>query len=81
MTDDMCAVPYRNEEHYINMTEHDAITNVMNEQMIEKRVEENEADSRNYRLIKTVRNMIDIAGFDLIGRIEVMDRKTGRIYR
>jgi len=39
------------------------------------------ADARNNRLIKIIKSIIDIAGFDLIARIEVRDRKTGRVYR
>ena len=39
------------------------------------------ADQRCQRLIKTLKTILDLAGFDLLARIEVRDRKTGRIYR
>lgn len=40
-----------------------------------------EADARCTQLIKTLKSTIDLAGFDLIARIEVRDRNTGRTYR
>lgn len=72
----MCAdkVPLRNAEGYLDLTAHDAITNVMNEKR-------DEADYRHWRLIKTLTNLIDLMGYDLLSRIEVRDRKSGRTYR
>ena len=69
-------VPIRNDEGYLDLTAHDAIVNVMNEQ---KRMDE--PDYRHYRLIKTLLNLIDLMGYDLLSRIEVRDRKSGRVYR
>lgn len=66
-----------NPDGYVDSTAHNALNNVLREQQIEF----DEADIRNTRLIKTVRNMIDLAGFELLNRIEVKDRKTGRNYR
>lgn len=39
-----------------------------------------EADDRAKQLIYLVRKLIDIAGFDLLNRIELNDRRTGRKY-
>lgn len=36
---------------------------------------------KTQRLIKTLKNMIDLAGYDLMARIEIKDRRTGRVYR
>lgn len=76
MSDEM-RVPLRNTEGYMDLTAHDALTNVMRD----KQLELDEADLRCNRLIKSIKTLIDLAGFDLIARVEVKDRKTGRNYR
>jgi len=70
-------IPIRNSEGYMDPTTHDALTNVMREQQMAA----DDADARNSRLIKVIKSIIDIAGFDLIARIELRDRKSGRVYR
>lgn len=43
--------------------------------------EENEQQKRVTALIGVLKYIIDAAGFDLLARIEIRDRKTGREYR
>lgn len=43
--------------------------------------EENEQQKRVSALIGVLKYIIDAAGFDLLARIEIRDRKTGREYR
>ena len=43
--------------------------------------EENEQQKRVTALIGVLKYIIDAAGFDLLERIEIRDRKTGREYR
>lgn len=43
--------------------------------------EESEQQKRVTALIAVLKYIIDAAGFDLLSRIEVRDRKTGREYR
>lgn len=74
MNDD--GVPIRNPEGYLDLTAHDALTNVMREQ-----ARRDEPDQRHYRMIKTILNLIDLMGYDLLNRIEVRDRDSGRTYR
>ncbi len=76
MSDDT-RLPLRNAEGYMDTTAHDALTNVMRD----KQAELDAADLRCNRLIKSIKTLIDLAGFDLTGRVEMKDRKTGRIYR
>lgn len=38
-------------------------------------------EARTTRLIKALKSLIDLAEYDLVARIEVRDRKTGRIFR
>ena len=66
-------IPTHNPEGYADPTAHDALTPMQEQQ--------DAADQRCQRLIKTLKTILDLAGFDLLARIEVRDRKTGRIYR
>ena len=43
--------------------------------------EENERQRRVTALVGVLKYIIDAAGFDLLARIELRDRKTGREYR
>lgn len=63
----------KNAEGYNDPTAHGAITKVMRE--------ENEQQRRLNALIGSLKTFIDLAGYDLLNRIEVRDRKTGREYR
>lgn len=40
-----------------------------------------ELERRTSSLIKAIKINIDLAGYDLVARIEVRDRKTGRVFR
>ena len=62
----------KNHEGYVDTTPHEALSNVE---------ERDEPDTRHYRLIKSLRNIIDLMDYDLMGRIEVRDRRSGRTYR
>ena len=54
-------------------TAYAALTTVQAEQDAEQ--------ERVNRLIRALKTAIDLAGFDLLARIEIRDRETGRIYR
>lgn len=69
----MCAIPRKNPEGYNDPTAYEALSSVQREQ--------DEQEQRVNQLIKTLKNTIDLAGFDLLARIEVRDRSTGRCYR
>lgn len=73
-------IPVRNPEGYLDLTAHDALTKVMRDSAGQPFVRD-EPDQRHYRLIKTLLNMIDLMDYDLLCRIEVKDRRSGRIYR
>lgn len=59
----------RNGSGYYDPTAYKAITNV-----------ENEGD-RFYKLLDTIFNMCDLAGFHLEGRIVLKDKETGKVWR
>lgn len=43
--------------------------------------EESEQQRRISELVKVLKGLIDFAGFDLIARIELRDKRTGKEYR
>lgn len=43
--------------------------------------EENEAERKNKDLIHTFRLLADMAGFEIVGRITIKHKKTGRVFR
>ena len=63
-----------NDEGYSDPTAETAIGHVMNEQ--KKRRSDQEI-----KTIKTLQNVAHLAGFDIVGRIELREHKSGRIYR
>ncbi len=65
--------PLRNAEGYMDTTAHKALNRMQ--------TDAEEADLRANRLIKIIKNLVDLAGFDLTERIVITDRKTGRIYK
>ena len=66
-------IPKRNNEAYIDPTAYAALQKTLNET--------NDRDARVQRLIKSLKEIIDQSGYDLLNRIELKDRKTGRYYR
>lgn len=66
-------IPKRNIEGYIDPTAYAALQKTLSER--------EDRDARVQRLIKSLKEIIDQSGYDLLNRIELKDRKTGRYYR
>ena len=65
-------IPIKNPEGYPDTTAHDALTRVA--------IAEQRANERHRKLVLAVLSTIDLAGFTLTNRLELMDRKTGKRY-
>ena len=63
----------RNAEGYLDVTAYLGTKSVIQE--------ENEAERKNKDLIHTFRPLADMAGFEIVGRITIKHKKTGRIFR
>ena len=63
----------KNIEGYADPTAVTAIKNVSRK--------ESEADKRVYDLIKVLKSIIHVAGFELTERVQLKDKETGREYR
>lgn len=42
---------------------------------------ENDLEKRVHILVKAIKSIIDVSGFTLVGRIQIKDEKTGRIFK
>ena len=62
--------PRYNSSHCLDLTAYEAINNVDRENK--------ERDELAKKVIKTIQNVAHLAGFDIVGRITLMDRKTGK---
>jgi hypothetical protein len=63
-----------NNEGYSDPTADTVIGHVTNEQR-KRRIDQ------ETKTIKTLQNVAHLAGFDIVGRIELREHKSGRIYR
>ena len=68
---------YKNKEGYTDPTEGEAIGTVVKEE----RKEERERNAAVTTLITMLKQIISLAGFELVGRIVLKDKVTGKEYR
>lgn len=66
-------IPVKNIEGYANPTAYAAMSAVQREQ--------DDAEMRVQNFIRAIKTIIDQSGYDLMARIELRDRLTGREYR
>lgn len=64
--------PRRNASGCMDLTAYEAIRNVERDA---------ESEARFKKLLSTIFSICELAGFHLEGRIEVRDKKTGKIWR
>lgn len=65
--------PWENGEGYHDPTAYDALKILADRQDEDRR--------RVSAAVHTVRCVLDLAGFELINRMELQDKRTGRVYR
>lgn len=65
-------IPYRNPEGYADPTAYNALNTVQQAQ--------DDTDLRVQSFIRALKTLIDQSGYDLLARIRLCDRKTGRKY-
>lgn len=65
--------PWQNGEGYADPTAYEGLKPIIQEEV--------EQQKRVNNLIFVLKYIIRLAGFDLLNRIEIKDRKTGREYR
>lgn len=61
--------PWLNESGYYDPTAYEAM----------KRI--SAVDDNAHKVVTTIKNILDLSGFELIGRIEIKHKKSGKIYK
>lgn len=64
--------PRRNASGYMDLTAYEAIKNADREA---------DAEARFKRLLATIFYICDLAGFRIEGRLTIVDKKTGKVWR
>ena len=64
--------PRRNASGYMDLTAYEAVKKVDREA---------DAEARFKRLLATIFYICDLAGFHIEGRLEIRDKKTGKVWR
>lgn len=65
---------YKNCEGYSDPTAGAAMAAV-------KREEVQELTDKNHKLIQAIRNVVDLAGFEIIGRITLKHKRSGKVFK
>lgn len=66
----------KNSEHYNDPTPYEAHKNIRKEEQLEA------ARMRTISaLVSTLKQVADLAGFEIVGRVVLMDKDSGRIFR
>lgn len=65
--------PRRNSEGYYDPTAYEGTKNIIRE--------EQELERLNHRVIQSFRLLTELAGFEIVGRITLKHKETGRIFR
>lgn len=71
----------KNAEGYPDPTAGEAYKNIVKKEWAKAYAEESERLNRISSLIPILRATAELAGFDIIGRIPLKDRETGKEYR
>lgn len=64
---------YKNSEGYSDPTAGKAVVNA--------KKEEQDIDSLNHKVIQSFRLLVDLAGFEIVGRVTLRHKKSGRIFK
>ena len=70
----MTPKPWENAEGYTDSTAYTALRHIQQE-------ENAELDAKVNTLIKVLKYIVSLSGFELINRIELRDKKSGRSFR
>ena len=69
--------PWLNNSGCPDPTAYAALKNVHREERIQNEV----MDEKAHKVISTIKNILDLSGFELIDRIQIKHKKSGKIYK
>lgn len=64
---------YKNSEGYVDPTAGVAMGHV--------KKEEQDVDKLNHKVMQSFRLLVDLAGFEIVGRVTLKHKKSGRIFK
>ena len=53
----------------------------MNNIKKEERIQNQPIDETAHKVVTTIKNILDLSGFELVGRIQIQHKKSGKIYK
>lgn len=65
--------PWQNGSGYSDFTAYDAIKNVC--------AEERKIERDAHVVVNVIKNVVNLAGFELIGRIQIKHKKSGKVFK
>lgn len=68
---------YRNNEGYVDPTAGIAMAAVKRKENTKLNTELSE---RNHRVIQAIRSIVDLAGFEIVGRVTLRHKKSGKVF-
>lgn len=69
--------PWLNGSGCPDPTAYAAMTNIQHEEKIRNQP----IDDAAHKVVITIKNILDLAGFELVGRIQIKHKKSGKIYK
>ena len=69
---------YRNNEGYVDPTAGIAMATVKRDNKNAKL--NTELGERNHRVIQAIRSIVDLAGFEIVGRVTLRHKKSGKVF-
>jgi hypothetical protein len=62
---------------YVDPTAYAAMKNVHSEE----KIRDQPIDEAAHKVITTMKNILDLSGFELVGRIQIRHKKSGKIFK
>lgn len=69
--------PWLNGSGCSDPTAYAAIKNIQNEE----RIRNQPIDDAAHKVVTTIKNILDLSGFELVGRIQIQHKKSGKFYK
>lgn len=69
--------PYLNGSGCPDPTAYSAMKTIQKEEKIQNQ----QNDEAAHKVVTTIKNILDLSGFELVGRIQIRHKKSGKIYK
>ncbi len=69
--------PWLNGSGCSDPTAYDALENIRKEEKIQNQL----TDEKANKVVNVIKNILELSGFELVGRIQIKHKKSGKIYK